>query len=218
VEKNTSKIIVDEATGSYQRWRLPDVATNIKGSADGRAKGNGLMTASHLEAIQKQAYEEGFERGRRDGLLAGEGAVRDRAQRLERLFHTLARPLTEVDQQVVEELMTTVLVVAKHMIRREIKADAGQVIAVIHKALAELPSASRNIKIFLHPEDVPVVRDALAGEEERDVPWKLCEDPLISPGGCRIRTEHSEVDATMETRLARIAAELLGGERESELL
>ena len=147
---------------------------------------------------------------------AGETAVRERVQRLERVLTSLARPLEDADDQVFEELMMTVMAVARHIIRREIKTDPGQVVGVIQTALAELPAGSQHVKVYLHPEDVTVVREVLAGAGEGDTPWSLQDDALVSPGGCRIETDTSEIDATIEKRLAQIAARLLGGDREGE--
>ncbi|NNE64717.1 MAG: flagellar assembly protein FliH, partial [Gammaproteobacteria bacterium] len=43
--------------------------------------------------------------------------------------------------------------------------------------------------------------------------WKLVEDPIITRGGCEIKTETSVINATLENRLSELAAAVLGGER-----
>jgi flagellar assembly protein FliH len=52
--------------------------------------------------------------------------------------------------------------------------------------------------------------------DEFSVPWKLIEDVVISRGGCKVLTETSAIDATVENRLAAIVATVLGGEREED--
>ncbi|RMG30702.1 MAG: flagellar assembly protein FliH, partial [Gammaproteobacteria bacterium] len=49
---------------------------------------------------------------------------------------------------------------------------------------------------------------------ERD--WKLVEDPTLSRGGCRVETESSRIDATVEQRLHAVLARFLGGERQGD--
>lgn len=203
-------------SAGYQRWRQPEVVGHVSGAGAAHGRGKELMTAADVAAVRDQAYREGFAQGRKDGVAAGEIAARERALRLEQLLGGLARPLEDADEQVLEELMMTVMAVARHIIRREIKTDPGQVVAVIQKALQELPAASRHVKVYLHPDDIALVREVLAGSSEGEVSWSLHEDALVSPGGCRIETDTSEVDATVERRLAQIAAKLLGGDREGE--
>jgi flagellar assembly protein FliH len=46
--------------------------------------------------------------------------------------------------------------------------------------------------------------------------WRIVEDPLITRGGCKVDTEVSHIDATVENRLAAVIATLFGGEREHD--
>jgi flagellar assembly protein FliH len=77
-----------------------------------------------------------------------------------------------------------------------------------------LPLASQKISLKLHPEDAELVRSALVLEMTPS--WSLVEDPLITRGGCKVDTEVSHVDATVEHRLAAVITSILGGERERD--
>jgi len=44
----------------------------------------------------------------------------------------------------------------------------------------------------------------------------VVEDPALTPGGCNIETEHSRIDATVESRLAAVIAQVMGGERSAD--
>jgi flagellar assembly protein FliH len=69
----------------------------------------------------------------------------------------------------------------------------------------------------LHPEDASLVRNALSIEGGNEDPsWKLIEDPMITQGGCKIKSESSSINATLENRLAALAASVLGGKREED--
>ncbi len=209
MQKNSSKVIDGDGLQGYERWQQPEV-----GGAATASAAPSMMTAGELEKIQQQAYEEGLALGRREGLEQGRARMQAEAQHLAAICGTLARPLQEMDEQVVEELTGLAIAVARQIIRRELKTDPGQVVAAVHKALGELPVASRDVRIYLHPEDLALVREALAGGEGEG--WRLLEDPAIDRGGCRVVTESSRIDATVERRLAAIASELLGGERDDD--
>lgn len=180
---------------AFQRWELPH-----------------LMTAEHIERIQKQAYEEGFARGQGDGLAAARQTSEQNLQRLQQILDTLATPLKELDDRVEQELIALAMSAARLIVRRELKADPAQVIAAVREAMGALPAAARKVRLHLHPEDAALVREHLRPSEEGHG-WHLVEDPSVSRGGCKVLTETSQIDATVEARLTAIMAELLGGER-----
>jgi len=193
-------------------WVLPDVSEQRGAGAAGRGPGSGLLTAKQLEAIQKQAYEEGFAQGHKDGSEAGQTQIQARARRLDQLMTSLATPFAELDQRVEQELVTLAMAVARQLVRRELKTDPGQIVAVVREALSALPVASQNVRLHLHPEDAALVRAALSLTEGEHA-WRIIEDGLQNRGGCQLVTDTSRIDAGVETRLAAIIATVLGGER-----
>ncbi len=56
------------------------------------------------------------------------------------------------------------------------------------------------------------MRDALL-KNEGSPGWTICEDPLMSRGGCLVTTKTSRIDATVENRLNAAIAAVMGGER-----
>lgn len=187
-----------------------------------------MLTAQEIEAMQRQAYEEaaqqglaegreqgyreGHEEGRRLGLAEGQEEVKALASRLEEIMATLNEPLLELDEQVEHELVALAIALARQLIRRELRTDPGQIIAVVREALAILPSSVRRVSLYLHPDDAELVRTALSLDEGGQR-WRLVEDPLMSRGGCRVASETSAIDASVEKRLAAVIAKAFGGER-----
>ncbi len=153
--------------------------------------------------------------GRKAGQARYEAQIKTALQRFETIMNTLSVPLEQLDDQVEQELLSLVIIIARHLVRRELSSDPGQVVAVIRESMSALPIAARNVRLQLHPEDAALVRELLA-QGEGEGAWHIVEDPVISRGGCRVLTDVSLIDATVEKRLASIAAELLGGEREDD--
>ncbi len=209
-----SKILSGIAPQDVKRWQLPTVEEE-----KGVGGGSSLLTANQLERIEAQAREEGYARGLEEGRKAGiaryEPQIKTSLQQFEAIMSTLAVPLVQLDDQVEQELLSLVLIIARHLVRRELSTDPGQVVAAIREALNALPIAARNVRLQLHPEDAALVRELLA-ESEGERAWRILEDPVISRGGCRVLTDVSLIDATVEKRLTAIAAELLGGERDDD--
>jgi len=206
-----NRIITGDDLSAYQRWEVPLMQADIP-----PAPVQPLPTADQIEQIQKQAYEEGYaqglQQGREKGHIAGLAEMQAQAQRLDQLLNTLGVPLAQLDEDVEKELVSLSIAIARQIVRREIKTDPGQIVAVVREGVASLPLASRNIHLHLHPEDAALVRAALS-LTEGDKIWRIVEDPVLTRGGCRVVTDTSQIDASLDSRIAAIAASILGGAR-----
>lgn len=218
MEKSTSKVISSDEGNDAQQWRPPSMDAGKRWQGDAKAPGP-LLTAAQLELIQKQAYDEGFEQGKKEGFEFGhrEGlnAARAAVERLETLLCALNTPFKQLDDQVEQELVTLAIAIVRQLVRREVKTDPAHILGVVREALELLPVSSRNIRLVLHPEDAELVRKAYA-VSETELAWKIVEDPVCARGGCKVLTDSSQVDATLESRLAALINTLLGGERDAD--
>jgi flagellar assembly protein FliH len=185
-----------------ERWDVPAI--------DG--SGPGYLTAGRLEALQAQAYDEAYQQGHRDGFEAGRIEVSRRAARFDELLAALSSPFDQLDEAVERQLVELAMAVARQLFRRELRQVPGHVIGVVREALRLLPVASRNIEVCLHPEDAALVRESLTPAETNRA-WTLVEDPLIERGGCRVKTDQSQIDAQAEARLQAVITSIVGDER-----
>lgn len=204
-----------------EQWLPPDLLGDTPQQQQRAKEGKApLLTAAQLEEMTRQAHEEGYEQGRKEGfeyghnegLEEGRKDMQQRVARFDALIAKLEDPFDDLDQQVEQEVVTLVIAMVRQLVRREVKADPGQVIGVVREALGVLPVNARRIRVLLHPEDAELVREAYALGES-DQKWQIVEDPVIQRGGCRIYTENSQIDATLESRLSSLIAPLLSSER-----
>ncbi len=219
VEKNSSKIIKSDKEGEVKHWQPPEMIRSASDVAVREARGS-LLTAEQLEHVQSQAYKEGFERGRKEGFeyghkesLAGSRSlIKEKADKMDELLSALNTPFKELDEQVERELISLTISMVRQLVRREVKLDPNQIIGVVREALSLLPVSARNISLVLHPEDAKLVREIFE-VSEKDLVWTIAEDPVLDRGGCKVITDTSQIDATLESRLAAMITTLLGGER-----
>ncbi len=231
VSSKESKVISGKNQADYKPWQVPDVQS----LAQQKKEKAGLLTARQLEALQKQAYDEGFQLGKEEGYSAGLEQGQEEGRQIglqkgheevslsvkyfEQIMTFLAKPIEQVNQEVEEELIGLSMATAKQIIRREINADPGQIVAVVKEALSALPSNSKKIKVYLHPLDAQIAREYLTGAsgentlDPNDEVWSIVDEPNITRGGCQIKSEASQINASIETRIAEIAARILGSER-----
>ena len=171
------------------------------------------FTVEELEQIREEAYNEGFSTGEKDGFHSGQLKAQQEARsridarllELEALMAQLMEPLNDQDEQVEDMLLTLVETMVRQVIQRELKTDSSQILQVLRGALKALPMGAGNIRIYLNPADFDAVK---ALRERHEESWRLLEDDSLLPGGCRIETEHSQVDASLETRLKLIVEQL----------
>lgn len=177
------------------------------------------FTVEELEQIRAEAYNEGFATGERDGFHSGQLKAQQEAKtridaRLDELGALMAQlfePLQQQDDQIEDMLLTLVESMVRQVIQRELQTDSSQVVQVLRGALKALPMGANNIRIYLNPADFEAVKRLRERHEES---WRLLEDDQLLPGGCRVETEHSQVDATRETRLQQVIEQLYEQQRE----
>lgn len=204
------------AAATIERWRLPEVDGPIIGRPrDERARAAGAEESLRLAMQEADArgYEAGMTRARME-MSAQLAALDERIKRLDAALHVLARPLEQLDADIESELAQLALAVGKHLARRELRIDPAQVIAILRESLALLPAAAREVRVHLHPEDAATVREHLTAPAG-DRAWTIVEDPTLSRGGCVIHCQASHIDAKLESRIAAVAASVLGDERAS---
>lgn len=226
---------------SYQSWRAP--AIDISGAKVFRQeseqevdaepiedeKSEELITAEELQSIKDHAYTEGFEKGRGEGLQSGITEVDKKNALLKNIISELESPLKECGENAQKELLELSFAIAKQVLRRELRQDPTQLIAIIRESLQLLPIASKDIQILLHPDDASIIRDALSltgaskeantniGLQSSEKSWSLLEDPSMQPGGCIIKTNNSRIDASIDQQIAVLFSKMVDEQRTAEV-
>lgn len=180
------------------------------------------LTLEELESIRQEAYNEGFATGEKEGFHSTQLKVRQEAETalaaklrsLEKLMGHLLVPIAEQDSQIEKSLVELVGHIARQVIQRELVNDSSQIEKVLREALKLLPMGASNIRIFVNPQDFEQIK---ALREKHEETWKIQEDDALQPGGCRIETEHSRIDATIETRITQAIAQLFDQMHEQAL-
>ncbi|PKM01368.1 MAG: flagellar assembly protein FliH [Gammaproteobacteria bacterium HGW-Gammaproteobacteria-6] len=189
------------------RWQLPEFESPALAK-----RPRTTASVHHLQDLEAQAREEGHAQGLLEGRAVAKLELSRQVASLAGILNALAKPLDDVDIEIEQDIAHLAMAVARQLIRRELKTSPDEVIASVREALAALPAAAREVRVSVHPDDASLIRSHL-GEAHAVSSWQLLDDPLVSRGGCLIQTEHSRIDASVETRLARVVGAVLGGQR-----
>lgn len=190
---------------------MPEMEGPVVGRPrDDRNSGPHAARLARQEA-EARGYEAGLAKAQSE--MQGRIAALDaRLQQIDSILQLLGRPLQDLDARVESELTQLALTVGKQLARRELKIDPAQVIAIIRESLGQLPIAAREVRVHLHPEDAAAVRERLAAPTTERA-WTVVEDPTLSRGGCIVRSETSQIDARLESRVHAVMTSTLGEER-----
>jgi flagellar assembly protein FliH len=196
-------ILDREVAAGFTRWEPPMVGDTPPPPAEPPRP-----TVSELEAIERQAREEGYAAGHREGLAAGRREIEARVARLEAMLAAAAQPLARLDIEVEEELARLAVTIARRVLAHELSVHPQRIVETVHRAVGLLPAGSRELRVHLHPDDLKLLRESGAA----DAGWQLIADPALSRGGCRIESTQSRLDATLEARLTAVIDAVLGAE------
>ena len=158
-------------------------------------------TAPTLDAIREQAYEEGFSAGIAQAQSALDGPAAALAGAAEQLQALRGDAAASVEADAVD----LALRIAEQAVGAAIAADPELVVEAVRGALRRLVERDR-VLILVNPDDLELVRDhvgRLVGELGGIEHCEVQAERRVRPGGAIVRTSEGEVDATLETKLAR---------------
>lgn len=177
------------------------------------------ITLEEVEAIRQDAYNEGFATGEKDGFRAGQlkaqqeadAALKPRLAALESLMQQLFKPINQQDQAIEHMLLELVRMISQEVVQHELTLSSAQIARVLREAMKLLPLDDGQVRIHVNPQDFATIKSL---RERHEADWRILEDEELLPGGCRVETLHSQVDASMETRLHTLAQQLLEQRRQ----
>ena len=204
-----------ERLSAFERWEVPHVE-GPEGDAL-RERSRGPLTVAQLEAAHDEAFEQGHAAGFAQGLEEGRAAVDEQmapaARSLEEALACLSRPFEALDAEIEQNLVALACATARALLNDALRHEPERVLAVVREALGALPRSERNVVLELHPDDAAIVRKVLNPDEAG---WAIREDASVTRGGCRLESNASRIDASVEARLDQVISHVLGGMGEPE--
>lgn len=195
-----------EQLKDFRRWELPEVGEPKPAeAAEAQAA---LPTVADLEGLEREARDAGYAAGLAEGRAAADAELREKLALLDGILHAAARPLEALDDATEQELARLALVIARRVVGHELKTSPALIVRTVREAALALPAATRNLRVYLHPDDLALLRELEAAEPN----WQLLPDPDMQRGDCLLESESSRLDAKVETRLAAIADAVFGDE------
>lgn len=212
-----SKLVPKSALEGAKRWDPTSIGSETLSYHEGPgAMGKSYPTLRDIETIKKelheQSYQKGFGEGYNDGLRIANEELAISVKAAANILANLKNPTKEIDHRVKKSLANLAIIIARQIIRREVNYTPEQIIPIVDEAVGILPIGAREIHIYLNPKDAVVLKRKLGELDETSSHashWYINESEDIEQGGCRIHTENSSIDCTLENRIAQIVERFL---------
>ena len=156
---------------------------------------------------EKEGYEKGHAAGYEKGLQDGAKAVQERLSRCEKIIIELGNYREQKIEELMPQLIELSLEIAKKIIHREIDLDRNVIMHVAQDAIKKVGEKEENIIIKVNPLDYEVMVANIDLLKEESGVKKVTVEPLasITPGGCYIETQTSEIDANVEEQIKEVS-------------
>ena len=164
------------------------------------------QAGDQAETLRQEAYAEGFAKGEAEGKAAGLAQYEQQREELAALFGALEGEREAVLRQHEESMLALITAMVDRLVYHEISVNPLVIQACLKKAM-EFVVENSTVQIHLHGDDFARLKKASL-EDSRLIEGKnriqLVEDPNIAVGGCFLKTDFGEIDATLENSKTRL--------------
>ncbi len=188
---------------NWQRASLSSFSLNKEGPyVDQELSISNTQSSFHDEL--KKGYEEGLKKAQQE--------FSEYKSNFESVIKSIEGSVNIFDDEVIEAINQLAVSISKQIIRRELQTNSEQVVSVVKEAIKLLPLDNNRLVIHLNPSDISSMQKVF-NQDDMATSYSLVEDPSVQRGGCKLATDDSIIDATIDSQIAQIAASILGSQR-----
>jgi len=186
---------------------------SIKKEADvilmnAQTEAENLLQQAHdqIAAIEEEAYQQGFQKGRQDAQKAAEKTQAELCKTTSIILGEIKEIRESVYRDTEEDLVELAVNIAEKLVCRQLDIKP-ETIVDIAKAACHQARRCREVILYVAAEqleDIKASQDEIAAQLYAARHFAIIADPNIKPGGCRIETEQGCIDASLETMLEQL--------------
>ncbi len=207
-EPSFEKMEQQKKKSDFSRGGFGFAAQREDKEAEAKKEGEKYLKEAKLKAerIEKEAYEKGFEEGKRIAIEEGRKTVSPVVETVKKILTEVSGLKENIYKTMESEMLELILAVSEKVIHREIASDKEMVLNTIKAAVAGI-TGKEEIAIKVNPEDL---------EEARKIKTDILSsfnglknvtvdgDPSIERGGCTVETNFGNIDARIGHQIEEI--------------
>jgi flagellar assembly protein FliH len=221
-----SNALPKELQTAFQRWEMPSFG-DVRPAHLEKVAQQEKISLAEINAIKEQAkteaytdaYKEAYAVGYQEGMQAGQTDMQTQTHQVTNQLSALKQAFEEqlvmAQDTIGKDLIGLAIELAGAMTKHHFEYQADSIVEIVKEAIMALPSIQQPAQIFLHPDDLLLLKNAMGDNLDRDG-WRLVTDYHMTRGGCRIETAQNILDASFETRWSRLTGALLGSVEQAQ--
>lgn len=161
-----------------------------------------------VTAIEKEAFEKGFAAGKKEAEEVEKRRLSEFTAQLDALLANIDTDRQRLYHQYEADILTLIKAMVERVLFHEVTINPQAIEICLKTALGYVVENSA-VTVRLHGQDLERLKQVLMERPEMLAGYKkveLIEDPSIAQGGCLLETGFGEVDATLESRRAKVCA------------
>lgn len=183
------------------------------GAPSASAEVHAVDSAMHFAAEAARVEADAYARGRADGERAAratlDSMLANAMQALDEAVQSVRLHESRWVGNAEENIAALAVIVARHLVQREIAVDPAFVASLVQQALEQHPIDSE-ISVRVNPDDLAACRSAISndGGAARTIRW--IADPSVMRGGCLTEGRERIIDGRLDTALERAYRNIAG--------
>jgi len=189
-------------------------ATDYLNSVKQQAAAILARARQEAEQVRAQATQAGLDQALEEARAIAQGEAAEKwtgmKPALEKLIQGVQQAREDWIRDWEKRVARLAVAIAEKLVHHQLRDTPSISHQWIREAL-ELAAGNRQLKVYLNPAEHAALGDqrtAIAEVLQATTHAEFVPDPSIESGGCRVVTEHGEIDSRLEAQLARIEEEL----------
>lgn len=166
-----------------------------------------LRAAQRLEDIERDAYERGFNQGKRAGLEMAEKEAGLIISRLEDLIAQFIAFREEMERNIKPWILELSVSIARKIIMKEIETDSEIVLRLTEEAIKKIERQGQ-LKIKINPLLKDLLEKASPGLLRLHQDIVIDIDPSMPPYGSEIVSETQEIITDIDEQIKTLISDL----------
>jgi flagellar assembly protein FliH len=170
------------------------------------------IAAERIEAIEHQAYHEGYTRGQRTADEEMERRLEEALQRLRATIDELGTLGPHAMRRADREMIHLAVAMAERIVRHEVRTEPEALLDMARAAIERLGERVTAV-VHLNPIDLEAIVNDGSG---RIGTLDVVAEADVPRGGCMIRTNLGAIDAGVDAQLRELLRAMLAGDGTEE--
>lgn len=161
--------------------------------------------ANECERLRQEAIAQGYA----EGMHKAQTEINEKKAELAFWLDLLQKPIKLVDEQLIQEMLQTIIWLCQHCIGVELSVNPDKLRGLLQRVKDELPVLQGNKKLAMHSQDVEWLQTEFTEKEFVGLHSVLISDNSLNRGDFYLKDEQSELDGRILTRFMTMFAKYI---------